>query len=79
MAIDKTFNKPDLINHCNQSLTFCHLVKHTGLNDPGFVDPWINCNELVDDVFNPLSPNINIQILQTDLHIFLYESVERTE
>ena len=37
MAIDKTFNKPDLINHCNQSLTFCHLVKHTGLSHPGFV------------------------------------------
>ena len=37
MAIDKTFNKPVLINHCNQSSTFCHLVKHTGLSDPGFV------------------------------------------
>ena len=30
MAIDKTFNKPDLINHCNQSLIFFHLGKHTG-------------------------------------------------
>ena len=27
--------------------------------------------------FNPLSPSIHIQILQTDLHTFPYELVER--
>ena len=32
---------------------------------------------MVKDEFNPLSPKIEIQILQTDLHTFLLQIVER--
>ena len=32
---------------------------------------------MVKDEFNPLSPKIEIQILQTDLHTFLLRIVER--
>ena len=32
---------------------------------------------MVKDEFNPLSPKIEIQILQTDLHTFLLKIVER--